>query len=69
MIPAGKRKFPDGAAEPFGKNNKPRKQIAGRVDELYRQIGEFKAEKGRAEIIPNGCGRPTSRAAPWPAAP
>ena len=44
MISAWKRQLLDSAAELFDKNQKPRKQLEGQLDELYRQIGRLKVE-------------------------
>jgi transposase len=44
MISAWKRQLLDSAADLFDKSNKNRKQIEGRVDDLYRQIGQLKVE-------------------------
>ena len=44
MISAWKRQLLDSAAEFFDKNHKSQKQMAGQVDELYRQIGQLKVE-------------------------
>lgn len=44
MITVWKRQLLEGAPELFDKNHKSKKDIEGRVDDLYRQIGQLKVE-------------------------
>jgi len=44
MITAWKRQLLEGASELFDKNHQSKKEIEGRVDELYPQIGQLKVE-------------------------
>jgi transposase len=45
MITTWKRQLLDNAAELFDKGQKSRKQAEGKIDELYRHIGELKVER------------------------
>ena len=45
MISTWKRQLLDNAAELFDKGQKSRKQAEGKIDELYRHIGELKVER------------------------
>ena len=44
MISTWKKALLDGAGDIFDKNQKSRKQIDTKVDELHRQIGQLKVE-------------------------
>jgi transposase len=44
MIAAWKRALVENAAGTFDKNNKFRKQVDAKIDELHRQIGQLKVE-------------------------
>jgi len=44
MIAAWKRSLQEGAADIFGKDQKTRKQVDEKIDELHRQIGQLKVE-------------------------
>ena len=44
MIAAWKRALVENAANTFDKNNKIRKQVDAKIDELHRQIGQLKVE-------------------------
>jgi transposase len=44
MIAAWKRALVENAANTFDKNNKSRKQVDAKIDELHRQIGQLKVE-------------------------
>ena len=44
MIAAWKRSLQEGAADIFGKDQKTRKQVDSKIDELHRQIGQLKVE-------------------------
>ena len=44
-ISTWKRQLLDNAAELFDKGQKSRKQAEGKIDELYRHIGELKVER------------------------
>ena len=44
MIAAWKRALVENAANTFDKNNKSRKKVDAKIDELHRQIGQLKVE-------------------------
>jgi len=44
MIAAWKRSLPESAADIFGKDQKARKQVDAKIDELHRQVGQLKVE-------------------------
>jgi len=44
MIAAWKRSLQEAAADIFGKDQKTRKQVDAKIDELHRQIGQLKVE-------------------------
>lgn len=54
MIGTWKRELIEGAAELFDKGQKTKKQHDTTVDELYRQIGQLKAEN---DFLSKGLGR------------
>jgi transposase-like protein len=44
MISTWKKALVDNASDTFGKNQKHRKNVDKKIDELHRQIGELKVE-------------------------